>query len=357
MERLEKLKSIVAALTRDDSEVVIDEKAMEKSIVEHEENQAGLAIKVLTIFGGFLATISFIAFCIVAGLYDSGGGLLVFGIVFIVVAILLDRFYDRLIIDTFSVTMYASGLALAGWGIGALDLDLDLIPLLYILVGTIIILVTRGFILSFLSVLAVSGSIITLMLSNNHYDLIHLYNTICTMLVTCLFLNEAKAISMNNRFSELYGPFRIGLIFSLLFGLIVLGKKGFIPVSENLVWLSSVVMFAVVLYLVTKILNILSIGDVRTKAMILIASGLILLPTVFSPAISGAILILLLSFMVNYRTGMAIGVIALVYFISQYYYDLNFSLLTKSIMLISSGSLFLLLYFFTSKKNSSNEEL
>lgn len=347
----------MATLTENDPEFVVNENALEESVAKQEENQAGLAVKVLTIFGGFLATNSFIAFCIAAGLYDSAGGLLVFGIVFIVISILLDRFYDRLIIDTFSVTMFASGLALAGWGTGALDSDLNLIPLSYIGVGIIIVFVARSFILTFLSILLINGSIITLMLMNSYYDLVHLYNTICTLLVTYLFLNEAKAISMNNRFTELYGPFRIGLVFSLLFGLIVLGKKGFIPVSENLVWLSSIVMFAAVLYMVTKILNIMSVMAVRMKLLVLIASGLILLSTVFSPAIAGAILILLLSFKVNYRTGMAIGVIALVYFISQYYYDLNFSLLTKSIMLMSSGSLFLLLYFFTSKKIDSNEEL
>ena len=46
-----------------------------------------------------------------------------------------------------------------------------------------------------------------------------------------------------------------------------------------------------------------------------------------------------------------------IYFISQYYYDLNFTLLTKSILLFSSGVLFLLLYLFTHKNLTQNEKI
>lgn len=358
MERLEQLKSIATALKDSEgSEITIDVTSLEEAIGKQEENQSGLAIKVLTIFGGFLATISFIAFFIAAGLYDSAEGLLVFGSVFIVVSVLLNRFYNKLLIETFSVTMYASGLALTGWGIAAMDWDVNMIPITYIGVAGVVVFLTRSYILSFLSVLVVSGSLIALILNNEYFDLIHLYNAVCTITMTYLFLNEGKAISTNSRLSELYYPIRTGLVFSLIFGLIILGKKGFIPITENLVWLSSIVMVLAVLYLIINILKILSVESARSKALVLIPCGMILLTTVFSPAISGAILILLLSFMVSYRTGMAIGVISLIYFISQYYYDLNFSLLTKSIMLMSSGVLFLLLYYFTAKKMDTDEKL
>jgi len=82
-----------------------------------------------------------------------------------------------------------------------------------------------------------------------------------------------------------------------------------------------------------------------------------LVSTIFSPSISGAMIIVLLSFLVNYKTGLAIGIISLIYFISQYYYDLNFTLLTKSIILFSSGIVFLLFYLFTTKKLNSNEKI
>ena len=60
---------------------------------------------------------------------------------------------------------------------------------------------------------------------------------------------------------------------------------------------------------------------------------------------------------VNYKTGLVIGIISFIYFISQYYYDLNFTLLTKSIILFSSGIVFILFYLFTNKKLNTNEKI
>ena len=91
--------------------------------------------------------------------------------------------------------------------------------------------------------------------------------------------------------------------------------------------------------------------------MIYILSALILVSTIFSPSISGGIVIVLLSFLVNYKTGLAIGIISIIYFVSQYYYDLNFTLLTKSIILFVSGIMFLLFYLFTAKNLNTNEKI
>ena len=84
--------------------------------------------------------------------------------------------------------------------------------------------------------------------------------------------------------------------------------------------------------------------------MIYALSLLTLLTTILAPAISGSLLIVLLAFKVNYRTGFVMGLIALVYGIGQYYYDLQFTLLVKSIMLMASGALFLLFYFYLKNK-------
>src|SRR5690606_13137026 len=95
----------------------------------------------------------------------------------------------------------------------------------------------------------------------------------------------------------------------------------------------------------------------RKKVLTLVLCLFTLLPTLYAPSISGALLIVLLSFLVNYRTGFAIGIIALIYFVVQYYYDLNLSLLTKSIILFSSGTVFLVFYFFFTKMTKDNEKI
>ncbi|MEX0362988.1 MAG: DUF4401 domain-containing protein, partial [Allomuricauda sp.] len=111
----------------------------------------------------------------------------------------------------------------------------------------------------------------------------------------------------------------------------------------------SVVSFLAVLYLVKDLIKVVGVVSGNTKTLIYVLSVAVLLPAVMAPAISGAVLIILLSYKINYKTGLAIGIIALIYFVSQYYYDLNLTLLTKSIILFSSGMVFLLFYLFTLK--------
>ena len=66
-----------------------DEKAILEEYNRQGENKSNLAIKVLSIFGGFLATLAFLGFLAIAGLYNSEVGLLIFGIGFIISATFL----------------------------------------------------------------------------------------------------------------------------------------------------------------------------------------------------------------------------------------------------------------------------
>ena len=334
-----------------------DENAIFEEYSTQGENKSSLAIKVLSIFGGFLATLAFLGFLAIAGLYNSEFGLLMFGIGFIISAIWLNKEYDKLIIDTFSISIYVIGFALLAFGLSEMNVDENIIVILISLIAFSSLIIAQNFILSFISVLAINGCFLFLIISNNSYDLIHLYIAINTLIVAYFFVNEAKIISSNKKLLKLYDPIRIGLVISLLFGLISVGKRHLIPISQNLIWLSSVIMILVTLYLVYKIIKINEVKAFQNKAIIYSLSLLILSPTVFSPSISGAIMIILLSFLVNYKTGLAIGIISIVYFISQYYYDLNFTLLTKSIILFVSGVMFLLSYLFIIKNSTSNEKI
>ena len=94
-----------------------DENAIYEEYTTQGENKSSLAIKVLSIFGGFLATLSFLGFLAIAGLYNSEFGLLIFGIGFIISAIWLNKAYDKLIIDTFSISIYVIGFALLSFGL------------------------------------------------------------------------------------------------------------------------------------------------------------------------------------------------------------------------------------------------
>nr|WP_299340198.1 DUF4401 domain-containing protein [Allomuricauda sp.] len=358
MEKIDRIKAFLEGIRSEQGDTFeYDEKGIVEDLEAQTSNQASLAIKVLSVLGGFLATLAFVGFLGIAGIFDSETSLTFLGVAFIIAAIWINRIFDKLIIDTFSVSIYIVGFTMLSVGLAMSDVHEDTIILVVGLIGLSALFFTQNYILSFISILVINGSWLTLILSNDVYDLVHKYIIIHTLLLTYFFLNEAKLISLNKKVSKLYNPIRIGLIVSLLFGLVAVGKRQLIPVSEDFIWISSVVLFAVIMYLAGIIMKINAIKNNKNKAIIYLLTALLLIPIGLSPAILGAILIMLLSFRVNYRTGLAIGIIALVYFVGQYYYDLNFTLLTKSILLFSSGIFFLGLYWFIHDKTKSNEKV
>lgn len=327
------------------------------SAYQKDDGSQSLSIKILSVFGGILASLTFLGFLFTTGLHKSDAALLVFGSVFIAVSIWINIEYDKIIIDTMSVSFFIIGFILIGLSCWQLKIDKNIISISFIVIAFASLSIVRNYVLSFVSVLIINGSFLALIITNNNYDLIFIYGSLLTLLMTYFFLAEATIITSSKALSKLYNPVRIGLIFSFLSVLFFFGKSGILPLSPNLTWISSIVIISVVVYLVSKLFSVLNISKTQHKLSIYIFTVLALLPTALFPAISGAILILLLSFWVNYKTGFVLGIILFVYFISKYYYDLNFTLLTKSIILFSTGILFIALYLFTNKKLTTNEKI
>ncbi|OJJ23751.1 permease [marine bacterium AO1-C] len=351
MRNNKQIKEIIEGLRASEGDnFEYDEAVLFAEYQEQGENNATLSVKIFSIVGGLMAALAFLGFLLIAGLYKSEAGLLLFGLVFIVAALVLNKIFNKFIIDTFSVSIYSIGFVLFVSGLLGMDTSNNIITLLVIGIAVIGLFITQNYVLSFISILIINGGLLHLVFVNEVYNLIHLYIGVATLALTWCMLNEAKLLTLGTRMAKLYDPLRVGLIISLLYGLVIVGKKDWLLVSQNYNWISSAVIIPVVLYVVNVISDIVAPQISKNKPGIYLLSILVLAPTVFAPSISGAILIILLTFLVNYKTGLIIGVIAFIYFISVYYYDLSFSLLIKSMLLFSSGIVFLLFYLFTNKK-------
>ncbi|TAD92486.1 MAG: DUF4401 domain-containing protein [Bacteroidetes bacterium] len=342
--------------TVENNALQFDEEAILRAYETDEDNQS-LGIKVLSVFGGILASLAFCGFFFVSGLYDSTGALLMFGVLLIGGAIVLATQIKKVIIDTLSVSSFIIGLLLFGFGLAKLELDENTLTLVFMAIGVGTLSITRNYILCFVSVLVINGSFLTLIISNDKYDVIHFYISLLTVVTAYFFLNESKIIAAGKAPAKLYSPVRIGLIFSLLSALFIVGKKGIFPLLPHLIWLSSISAVGAIIFLLPKILDVLEITSKKHRISIAVFSLVALSTTALCPAISGAMLIVLLSFFTNYKTGLAIGIIAFIYFVSQYYYDLSFTLLTKSILMFSTGILLAGFYLLTYKKLMSNEKV
>jgi hypothetical protein len=334
-----------------------DEIEIETEYSNSQKEKSSLAIKILSVLGGFLATLAFLGFLLIAGLYDSKAGLVITGLIFIGAAIWLNVEFKKLIIDTLSVSAYVIGLCLIAFGLAELEVGDNAICILFMIISLITIAITKNYILSFISILTINGSLIYLIVDNDLYNLIHFYDAILLVLLTYIFLNEAKILADKRFPSKLYNPIRMGLIISLITGLVFVGQRGIFDFGIKHIWASSIITIPLTLYVISIIVKIIGLTKTKSLYIAYTFSLLFLIPSAMSPAISGALLILLLSFLVNYKTGLVIGVISFIYFISQYYYDLNYTLLTKSIILFVSGLIFLLFYVFTHKNLGQNEKV
>ncbi|MEX0313941.1 MAG: DUF4401 domain-containing protein [Allomuricauda sp.] len=358
---MEKIKAVQKLLdeiqSKEGSSFVHNNEAILEAYQNPNTEQAGLAIKLLSVFGGILASLALFGFLGIAGVFDSDYGILAVGVISILFAWILNKNIHKLIFDTFSVSVFIIGVISLAFGLLNLNLDENMVTLVIIIIAIISLYVMQNYVLSFVSTVTIGGCILILIISNDLYNFIHLYVAFYAAMMVYWFLNEAKIISSGAKLSLLYNPLRIGVIVSLVFGMVALGVRDLIALDQNYLWISSVFISAGVLFAVHNIMEVVEIHESKHRSAIYGLTLLFLLPTIFCPSISGAILIILLCFFVNYKTGFVIGIVALVYFVSQYYYDLNFTLLTKSIILISSGGVLLAFYLFIQKMLQKNEKI
>lgn len=344
------IPAVLDELRSNNAEVVLNDTAIVTDYQQYYDNRSGIAVKVLIVLGGFLAALSFVGFLMLLQIYESGAAMLGVGLCMCAGAVALNRSNDSLILDTMSISLYLSGLIMAGIGFEELfHSPTYVISLFFALIAMVTIAITQGYVFAFIAVLLFNGSVLGIIADAEAFELVHLYIGVVSVALAWWMVNEAKLITTYRAYARLYTPVRSGLMVSLLVALISVGKRGLINISMDYIWLSSVAAMAIILFIVKHILQQLGKADYKYKWVIYVSCIVWLLPTAFSPAIAGSVLILLLAIMVSYRPGVAIGIAALVYFVGQYYYDLNFTLLQKSAILFTSGVLMLLFYFFAAK--------
>jgi uncharacterized membrane protein len=319
-----------------------------------EKESTSLGIKVLSVLGGILASIAFLGFLAIGGLFDSGPGLLIFGTICIVAAHLINKL-GLLIIDTVAISVFLIGFTLIGLGIKELNGGDNMICLSFIGIALTSLFVTRNYMLSFLSLLIINGSLISLMMVHDVYNLIHLLIILNAAAYTWIILGEASIITRFPKLIDLYEPIRAALVFSLIAELVMVGLWRFFPTDFYTVWITTAAIIVMLVLMIRKLIELLNLTKMTQKIFVYAATLLVLAPTLFTPSLAGAVLIILLSFYVNHKTGFALGILSFIYFIGQYYYDLSLTLLDKSLILMTVGVVFILVYFITNTFLSKNE--
>ncbi|OAV45650.1 DUF2157 domain-containing protein [Lewinella sp. 4G2] len=338
--------------------------ALETEYHQLEREKPSIGLQLLSLAGGLLAMVAIIAFLALAGLLDEPEGRLALGILFIGVGIAMDRGKQGDFLGALSVSGVTTGILLfiAAW-LEWSEPSFRTVMLSVAVMCLVLLSIAKS---SVLRVLLVTGMHAGFLIGTFDPDggalqyLPRLYVLGMGMFLAAWMLLEVRIVNASPWLARRYGAIRTGTMVSLIAGAIFVRWVGLFSSYEQfyypfgfptLEWLLLPALY--VAYLVLK----RHWPDPNQWIPYLLGVGLLFLPFTFAPAAAPAILVIMLSVKQGYRLGLMLGIAAFLYFIGQFYYDLNISLLNKSFLLIGAGAFYLIGYAVVRKKLATDEIL
>lgn len=333
-----------------------DQEAIEKEVSIETAQFSNLAIKILSVIGGIFGSLFFLGFLLLTGIYEAPIVAILFGVLLLAMSLFIDRNETSVLVDTICISSFLIGGLLIGFGISEeMSKSENLLFSISIIVALVSFFLAKGYMLRLICVLIFNASCLGLILENEINSAFHLQ--VIFLLAGYIYLSffEAKWIAKNAFRNSIYKPLYSGFLISFSFALFLLANSWKMEVYLLNSWISIAAIFLANLFASSQIVEGLMINDNRNKTFIYGLCLFIFLPALFMPSVGGAILILLVSYHLRYRVGIVLGIVGLVYFGIQFYYDLNWTLWLKSIVLMISGSVFLLVNYFYNKMLTVDE--
>ncbi|MBX0333952.1 DUF4401 domain-containing protein [Pontibacter sp. HSC-14F20] len=335
------LEALLQEISLEQPDFTYDEAAITSEVAHSTSLLKRWPVKLLTILGGMLALSTLLGFLMAAGLYNSGIGMLIFGLGFLGGAEVLMRIEKTFTAEAIGVSLNIAGYVLLAIGTGILSENTTAVALILGIASTLVLVFSRSSLFVFISVLVLNGSLLSLIFIHKVYNLSHALIMVLAGILTLMSLYEAKLLALSRRFALVFGPVRMGVVFSLINTLVLFVHQKLLSTNITHFWLSGLFLIGCLLLLLHRVLRESGVKDQKTLAIFYTCCAVVLLPTVLAPSVPGALLVVLSSFYIGHRTGFWVGLLALAYFLVLYYYDLNMTLLAKSGVLVLTGSLFL----------------
>ena len=317
-----------------------------------------LTIQVVSIIGGILTAIFFLGFLALARILSSEISCLLVGSLLIITTLTISRLVVRSFLDAMNITFYIAGCTLVAFG---LNENINTLYIVLIGVSVLTFLLSKGFILPFLSVIAFNISLfeeIAYIFSSFYPLQIAAVPVMAAFLFTNLFEVKLYSQLKNNSLSK-YRPFHAGLFVSC--AVLMSGLSIHYLTSGINYWtiscILSVFMWVGLLVMVQRIMKVMQVNNPMHQIGIYILCIIICLPTVSAPYLSGSLLLILVCFHYGYKAECAASLLLFIYAVSKYYYDLNISLLIKSITLFFIGIVLITAWYLFTQKRTRHEKI
>jgi hypothetical protein len=339
------------------ADTVIDIESMRQNHLTRLSNNTSLGLKLLSIAGGIFATFFFSWFLIILNLFDNEWASITLGIIFIVGGIILFNRIENLVLDTLGVGIFLIGYSLLYFGAETLIKNNSWVAVIMAIVALITLYFVRQYIFAFISAIIFLGAIPFIFVTESYINSVHIINNIFVILMTFWILKEAQIISTYKKYSKLYEPFRMALIIVVialyLFLIIVVRFEEKSMAS----WPSSLAPIAMLCLVASRLINIFDIKEKSNQWYIYILLLIILGYLFIAPGILISLLVLVLGVYVQHKISIALGITSLIGFSSYFYYNLEWTLLEKSITLMIVGLALLFIYYLSFNFFESNEKI
>lgn len=345
-----------------DEQAILTEQEHEKSLYNN------LAIKIITAIGSVFACLFFLSFLFVGGLWENQSVIMTLGFILVVIGIALSIKDVPFFLTSLAVTLIIAGHVLIAIGYFIEFDQPGALYLIFCLIAIAITICTNRGILHFLSM---ATFIVCLFLSIRDMTPLYAHWSILLLLFSLLLftMKEAALINSSSWWRERYRPFQVALFAGYLLAHFIpdiifrthsyslMGRSGFEEMPTRSYW-QQILLQAYswansigILILVNYILKKLNAQN-TIYLLINVAILAILILCWNADLITGMLFLLLLSIHFGYKVSTWVSIVAFAYSIIVFYYDLNINLLSKSIIMMSSGTIMILCWYFFSKKQN-----
>lgn len=317
-------------------------------------------VRILTGFGAWLASWFLIAFLSI-GVLGAGEevGAIVLGLLLTGVAVLVRHAGSNVFLTQLALATGLAGQGLFIGGVGSLT-DEKMAALATLLIQTVLLFVYPDVIQRFLSALFGSFALLFLMHLIAPGVLVDVTVVGLTALTHLLFLHQGRL--QNGRWGGLVTPTAFGLVTMLLFPLVVrtwfLDLYGSDSATQLPAGVLTLGLAVVTLYSAWRVLEETHSEPGGTAGVTAFATlALIAVLTLQTPGVIAAMGVLLLGFHRRSVVLLGMAVVFILTFGVSYYYNLQLSLLAKSLALLGSGLVLLGLRLFILRRFPAAEEV
>jgi len=312
-----------------------------------EDNKTSILIQVLIFIGALLTASFFLVFLGIGGLFDSESVMLALGVVITIASIVIPYAASQSTnAEPFAMALMIIGTIL--FAAGFMGQFLDFKPFLWVsLVLAFLISILAGSHLQKFAAIVCFNLCAYLLIWEFRipiaFNFLILLNA---AIVTVAWLKETNVLStypqLGQWYSAIMNACSISMI-GLLVGSVNLDESyyeyGEAAISSSYWWISALLLIVLVLWALNEALDL--VGNQAKKIPILIGTGIALLLLIKAPGIVGGILLLFLGVYAGYNLLIGQGILAIFFFTVLFYYNMDTTLLFKSILMGSAGILFL----------------